>query len=97
MSAPAVVRLLKGDPDHVRTRRRSLTGDKPKHRRRIRCPKCLWEPGRHDLWVCVCFHSWNTFDTHGVCPSCGLKCVGYMLLNCLKWSRHDDWYDEGPD
>ena len=40
-------------------------------RGRICCPCCGWEPGRHDRWACTCLHLWNTFDTGGVCPSCG--------------------------
>src|ERR1700733_9109504 len=37
---------------------------------RIRCPKCGWEPRKHDLWSCDCGHLWNTFDTGGIWPAC---------------------------
>ena len=37
----------------------------------IRCPKCKWAPRAHDRWLCSkCGHTWNTFDTGGVCPGC---------------------------
>jgi hypothetical protein len=45
----------------------SSVGDRE---RRIRCPKCKWQPGRGERWMCKCRHVWNTFDTHGVCPAC---------------------------
>ena len=67
-------------------------------RRRIRCPQCDWEPGRHDLWQCICLHRWNTFETRGVCPACGLEWPETQCRRCGRWSPHDDWYDEdgGP-
>src|ERR1700757_1287637 len=37
---------------------------------RIRCPLCGWSPRKEDHWFCECGHSWNTFDTGGVCPAC---------------------------
>src|ERR1700730_2017818 len=37
---------------------------------RIRCPLCGWLPRRDDRWSCTCGHSWNTFETGGVCPAC---------------------------
>ncbi len=43
---------------------------------RIRCPFCGWSPRKEDKWFCECGHSWNTFDTGGVCPAAstsGLK------------------------
>jgi hypothetical protein len=86
--------LLKGEPDRVRL---PGTTEIPGHRQRrtrIRCPRCAWEPGRHDLWMCVCLHIWNTFDTRGVCPSCGRKWAETQCLRCAEWSPHDDWYDD---
>ena len=38
---------------------------------RIRCLLCGWSPRKEDKW---CGHSWNTFDTGGVCPACGSVC-----------------------
>ena len=90
--------FLKGDPDRVRA---PETGDTPDHgqrRSRIRCPRCGWEPGRHDLWMCTCLHCWNTFDTRGVCPACGRKWAETQCRRCNEWSAHDDWYSDelGP-
>jgi hypothetical protein len=61
-------------------------------KRKIRCPKCGWEPGRHDRWSCACGHVWNTFDTRGVCPGCDAKWNETQCLKCHAWSPHDAWY-----
>ena len=63
-------------------------------RNRIRCPRCAWEPGRGDRWMCTCLHVWNTFDTRGVCPGCGRRWLETQCLRCKAWSRHEDWYEE---
>ena len=60
--------------------------------KRIRCPKCAWRPGRHDRWMCRCGHTWNTFDTHGVCPACRYAWRDTMCLRCQQWSPHVAWY-----
>jgi hypothetical protein len=62
---------------------------------RIRCPQCRWQPGRGDRWSCDCSHTWNTFDTRGVCPACGRVWTETQCPRCLEWSRHDDWYEHG--
>jgi hypothetical protein len=59
---------------------------------RIRCPRCQWQPGRDDRWSCKCGHSWNTFDTHGVCPACAVAWRETQCLRCGQWSPHEDWY-----
>jgi hypothetical protein len=59
---------------------------------RIRCPKCGWQPRRHDRWMCVCAHVWNTFDTRGLCPACGKQWTETQCRRCHQWSRHEDWY-----
>jgi predicted RNA-binding Zn-ribbon protein involved in translation (DUF1610 family) len=92
-----VVWLLRGDPDRVRTRQPDRAAGTRNGHRRIRCPKCGWEPGRDDLWSCVCLHAWNTFETHGVCPGCGLEWADTQCLRCTEWSRHDDWYEDEPE
>ncbi len=62
---------------------------------RIRCPLCQWQPGKHDRWLCNpgCGHSWNTFDTHGRCPSCEKQWRDTACFRCNEWSPHDDWYE----
>ncbi len=77
------------------THRVIRTGEAPgagRGRPRIRCPRCRWEPGKKDRWSCLCGHIWNTFDTGGVCPSCGHAWPDTQCLRCIEWSRHDDWY-----
>ena len=63
----------------------------------IACPKCDWRPGAGDLWQCVCSHTWNTFQTRGVCPACGKIWRQTQCLACHQWSEHEDWYrgDDG--
>jgi rubrerythrin len=65
-----------------------------RHGSRIRCPKCAWEPGRPDRWMCEpgCGHVWNTFETHGVCPACNKQWAETNCLRCHQWSPHEDWY-----
>ena len=59
---------------------------------KIRCPKCKWVPARHDRWMCSCHHTWNTFDTRGVCPACNYTWRDTACLRCHEWSPHEDWY-----
>lgn len=61
---------------------------------RIRCPLCGWSPAQSDLWSCTCGHSWNTFDTGGVCPACLYQWTETQCLRCHKWSPHSDWYEQ---
>jgi len=61
---------------------------------RIRCPKCAWKPGARDRWRCKCGHTWNTFDTGGVCPGCVYRWDTTQCLRCKQWSAHSDWYGE---
>jgi len=68
-----------------------------RNNRRIRCPRCGWEPGKHDRWYCHpgCLCRWNTFDTAGVCPQCTKKWEQTACLSCHQWSPHGDWYEPG--
>jgi hypothetical protein len=73
------------------------TGDSPGDGRggiRIRCPKCQWTPRAEDRWACRCGHTWNTFDTGGVCPSCLYQWTVTQCLRCGEFSPHSDWYGE---
>ena len=88
--------LLKGEPTRVRTVDRRERAKQRNGRTRIRCPRCGWEPGRHDRWICRCFHVWNTFDTRGVCPGCGYQWLETQCLRCKVMSRHEDWYVVEP-
>src|SRR5687768_4701332 len=66
--------------------------------RRIRCPRCGWQPGRGDRWYCDpgCYCRWNTFDTAGVCPQCTKEWDQTACLSCHQWSAHADWYEPAP-
>ncbi|MCG6927629.1 MAG: hypothetical protein LJF30_20270 [Acidobacteria bacterium] len=84
--------LLKRRPDPVVVSNVEDDDDQKWGRRRIRCPRCAWEPDRDDLWACLCLHSWNTFDTGGRCPACGRQWTETQCLRCKGWSPHADWY-----
>jgi hypothetical protein len=91
------VLLLKGKPDLLRPPETTDTPARGERRTRIRCPLCAWEPGRHDVWMCLCGHVWNTFATGGVCPACSRKWEETQCLRCKEWSPHDAWYEDDPD
>ena len=59
---------------------------------RIRCPRCAWQPGRHQKWTCACGHDWNTFETGGVCPACQRQWLETQCPRCDAWSPHLAWY-----
>lgn len=65
--------------------------------RRIRCPRCAWEPRRHDTWACSCLHVWNTFETGGVCPACQRQWHDTQCPKCDAWSPHLAWYVDEAD
>jgi hypothetical protein len=62
----------------------------------VRCPRCGWQPGRNDRWMCTCLHVWNTFETRGVCPGCDRTWRETQCLRCHQWSPHEAWYVEEP-
>ena len=37
-------------------------------------------------------HTWNTFDTGGVCPACLHQWTETQCLSCSRWSLHSLWY-----
>ena len=59
---------------------------------RIRCPLCEWMPAPGDQWACSCGHSWNTFETGGVCPGCLTQWPSTQCHECHGWSAHSAWY-----
>jgi hypothetical protein len=63
---------------------------------RIRCPRCAWQPGRHQKWTCACGHDWNTFETGGVCPACQRQWLETQCPRCDTWSPHLAWYVDEP-
>lgn len=67
--------------------------EEPDAPRGIRCPRCAYRPSRQDRWQCSCFHRWNTFDTAGRCPACGLQWRETACPACSQWSLHLDWYE----
>ena len=73
---------------------RRLLDDDGRH---IRCPRCGWEPRKHDRWYCDpgCWCHWNTFDTAGICPQCSKHWDQTACLSCHQWSPHADWYERG--
>ena len=68
-------------------------GAKPPSFPGIRCPLCGWHPAAQDRWYCNCGHSWNTFDTGGVCPGCLFQWTVTQCLKCHQFSLHSKWYE----
>jgi hypothetical protein len=58
----------------------------------IRCPKCRWSPRPNERWSCNCRHSWNTFETKGLCPACHYQWTITACLSCGESSPHAEWY-----
>ena len=93
------LQLLKRDPATPKVTIRPEHEDETRNMGpRIRCPRCGWEPRPADRWMCSCLHHWNTFETGGVCPSCGRKWQETQCPRCHAWSPHRDWYvsESGP-
>lgn len=67
------------------------------HPRKIRCPKCTWEPTAADRWWCTCGHTWNTFDTGGRCPGCHRQWLETQCRLCDEWSPHEQWYERAAN
>jgi hypothetical protein len=74
-----------------------IDDDEDAGKRGIRCPRCAWTPRPGDRWMCLCLHSWNTFDTRGRCPSCGQQWLDTQCLSCGAWSPHKAWYVDEPE
>jgi hypothetical protein len=96
MSTDGILYLLLKDSPAWTVTPEIVHDDERSAGRRIRCPRCGWEPGRDDLWMCTCFHAWNTFDTGGVCPACSRRWTETQCLRCGQWSLHVRWY-QGED
>ncbi len=65
--------------------------------KKIRCPRCAWQPRKDDRWSCRCGHAWNTFDTRGRCPECRYIWDVTQCLSCHEFSLHEAWYVSEPD
>lgn len=74
--------------------------------KRIRCPRCRWQPNGSSRWYCAdcgfpeyffdgCGTAWNTFTTRGLCPGCGHQWRWTSCLACSGWSLDEDWYERG--
>ena len=66
---------------------------------KIWCPACEWKPTPTDRWWCGhggCGHSWNTFDTGGVCPACSKIWKITYCYGCRTGQPHIDWYHDDP-
>jgi len=58
-----------------------------------RCPRCGWAPDPAVEWYCdKCDSYWNTFKTHGCCPTCNYQWTETCCDNCGECSKHEDWY-----
>jgi hypothetical protein len=58
----------------------------------VRCCGCGFQPSEASRWTCACGHSWNMFDTRGICPRCEHEHATTACLACSAVSAHGDWY-----
>jgi hypothetical protein len=63
----------------------------------IQCSVCEWNPDGGIHWACSCGHRWNTFETKGKCPKCGIQWKDTWCPACGKGSPHSDWYKTKED
>jgi hypothetical protein len=95
--------LHRGKPDADVITHKRFDAEVDDEGSRIRCPVCEWKPARSSKWYCGacpdpegflagCGTSWNTFDTHGLCPGCRHQWRWTSCLACGAWSLHLDWY-----
>jgi hypothetical protein len=61
-------------------------------RLQVACPECGWQPDENYSGQCTCGHSWNSFQTYGVCPSCATVWQETECPACKQSSQHEDWY-----
>jgi hypothetical protein len=60
----------------------------------VRCPRCGWIPKPVHQWACEsCGHTWDTFETRGICPSCRHKETSTQCMACEAYSPHEEWYE----
>ncbi|MDP9081733.1 MAG: DUF4272 domain-containing protein [Bacteroidota bacterium] len=59
---------------------------------KIECPRCGWEPDGEAHWKCTCGQAWNTFETKGKCPACGIQWQDTSCPGCGQSSKHELWY-----
>jgi Zn-dependent protease len=63
----------------------------------LECPACKNAPPMGDLWRCSnCTNSFDTFATHGVCPTCAAQSAATRCLDCGQMSPIDQWYAPAP-
>lgn len=56
------------------------------------CPWCKAAPPIGDFWKCgTCGKSFDTFQTHAVCPQCAAQFVVTQCLGCGKTHPMNDW------
>jgi RNA polymerase subunit RPABC4/transcription elongation factor Spt4 len=61
-------------------------------RLQVACPECGWQPDENYSWQCTCGHSWNSFQTYGVCPACAKVRQETECPTCKQSSQYESWY-----
>lgn len=56
------------------------------------CPSCRTAPPLGAYWKCgKCQQSFDTFETHGLCPHCSTQYASTMCLDCQEQRPLNDW------
>jgi tetratricopeptide (TPR) repeat protein len=91
--APEIYRsALRKEPFEIRGSVNRSAEESDQVLSQVSCPRCRYSPASADCWKCNCGHSWNTFDTRGLCPGCGYQWKETVCPLCGEMSPHTDWY-----
>jgi Zn-dependent protease len=61
------------------------------------CPACLEAPPKGPFWRCEeCGHYFDTFDSRGMCPSCGMWYLQTRCIHCGQSNHIDRWLAYRP-
>jgi Zn-dependent protease len=61
------------------------------------CPACYAAPPSGPFWVCEeCHTRFDTFDSRGKCPACGMWYLETACPNCRQAHHIDRWYAYRP-
>jgi Zn-dependent protease len=61
------------------------------------CPGCYAAPPKGPFWVCEeCQTRFDTFDSRGKCPACGMWYLETACPNCRQAHHIDRWYAYRP-
>jgi Zn-dependent protease len=67
----------------------------PARRQQVKCPNCGANPPVGAYWKCTCGEGFDTFETMGTCPRCGVQHYVTACPDCRTASPLAGWYGPG--